>query len=694
MLIALAAPFSLVTADNHSPPTIPTVDTSKWKCKYCLVEEGWSGQVEAGFGYVSDDSFKFGEYTGLNEKGGFLIGNTNIHYRNPDASYINLLLTNAGLDSRALSIEGGIQGRYELFLHYAEIPHYSSDTASSPYLGVGNDNLTLPSGWIAAGTTGGMTGLAANLENINLETQRKNLGIGISLSTDSHWKYRVNFRHDTKEGAKRAAGSFFFNSAQLVEPVDYVTDEIDASVSYTARKLQASLTYIGSTFRNNKKSLTWENAYTPIVANVDEGQLALPPDNQFHQFIFSAGYEVNDHSRLSGDIAIGRMEQNESLLAATQNTTFGTLAVPSAASANAEVDTVNAKLRFISAPTNKLRLSATYNYNDRDNKTPELTYDWVTTDAFLATPRSNLPYSFTQNLLKLKADYKVAKGAKLGLGFDLNKQERTFQEIDKTSEKTLWGNLRLRRIENLFLELKLAHSERDASTYQAVSAIDPAENILLRKYNMADRVRNSLRLHATISPESTYTVGLEFNIVGDNYDKSVLGLIDSSEISLNADVTTLLNKNTNLNAFIGYEVIESSQAGSQTFSTADWWVKNDDSFEIIGFGVTRVVIKDKLDIGADYTKSRSTGKITMSSGAPDPAFPELKTDLDIFKIYVNYHLDDRWFLRAAYWHERYDSSDWMLDGVSADTIPNLLSIGSLSPSYSIDVIKLSMGYNF
>jgi len=84
------------------------------------------------------------------------------------------------------------------------------------------------SSWVTAGNTGGMTALAANLKNVALETQRKRLGVGLSFLMDSPWRYDVNFSHETKTGTKRSAGSFFFKSAQLVEPVDYVTDQLDA----------------------------------------------------------------------------------------------------------------------------------------------------------------------------------------------------------------------------------------------------------------------------------------------------------------------------------------------------------------------------------------------------------------------------------------------------------------------------------
>ncbi|MEQ9564089.1 MAG: hypothetical protein RLN69_16330, partial [Woeseiaceae bacterium] len=48
------------------------VDTSDWKCKLCPFEEGYRADYEAGATYVSDDSARFGNATGYDEKGGYL----------------------------------------------------------------------------------------------------------------------------------------------------------------------------------------------------------------------------------------------------------------------------------------------------------------------------------------------------------------------------------------------------------------------------------------------------------------------------------------------------------------------------------------------------------------------------------------------------------------------------------------------
>ena len=686
LIAAVISPQAVCAED--SSPDFPSVDTSKWKCKYCEVEEGWNGKLELGLGNLSANSFKFGEYNGLNESGTYFISNATLFYRDADARYLDLSISDFGLDSRALNIEGGQQGDYKLFLNYNEIPHYISSTTQTPYTGSGTTSLTLP-GWVSASTTGAMPLLTASLKNVDLETHRKRLGVGLSLSTDSPWNYAINFRQDKKQGNKRIAGAVFLSTTQLIQPVDYVTDEMDVSISYYTKKLQANLAYYSSVFNNNNKSLTWDNAYTIGASGPTTGQLALPPDNQFHQIVLSAAYNLSKKHHISGDIAFGRMEQNDALLAATVNTTLGAPLTTASGTSNAAIDTINAKLRWGSTLSDKLKLNATISFNDRDNNTPSSVYSLVTTDLFVTASPTNLPYSTTKSSLKLNADYQLNKMTKLTTGYDLSTLERSFQDIDKTSENTLWAKVRARSIDKFFVEVKLAQSQRDAST---VNIVNPAENSLLRKYNMADRTRSTLGLHANITPELEYTIALNLDISDSEYDKSLIGLTDSSEFSLSGDISTMLNEETSLNFFMGHETVKSTQAGSQTFSTADWIASNDDTFDHIGFGMTHVITEDELDVGTNISKSRATGKIAISSGSSQ--LPDIKTNRDSFTFYANYHLQETLTLRGEYWYEHYSSQDWSIDGVTANTIPKAITLGELSPAYNVHVFMLSALYKF
>jgi len=685
LLSAQAA--TALAADNAVP------DTSQWVCKFCAFDEGFSGTVDFGIGNVSEDSFKFGEYSGLYEKGVFLIGDAALRSRGENANYWNVDASNLGLDSRSLGVEGGKQGTYKIHFNYDELPHYISDSTATPFLGSETDTLTLPGTWVPAGNTAGMTDLANSLQPVDLETKRKRLGLGVSLASVRDWEFAVNVRHETKEGTQRIAGTFFFNAAQLVQPVDYETNQVDVSASYLGSKWQARLAYYGSTFSNNNTSLTWDNPYTSTPGVDDRGQLALAPDNEFHQVLASAGYSFSDKTRASADIALGRMTQNQAFLAPTLNTGLVVPALPQS-SLDGSVDTLNANLKVVSALTDKWRLNAAFIYDDRNNKTPQAAYPWVTTDQILNPARTNLPYSFTKSTAKLSADYRATARTRAAAGYDYETMERTYQEVAKTTENTIWGKVNTRALDNLDVVFKLAYADRSNSGYVVVPEISPPENPLLRKYNMASRTRDSAGLRADLSAWQTVNFGVGVDYANDDYSKSQIGLTQSRDVTYSADASALLAKNTSLHLYLTRENIKSNQSGSQTFSTPDWTGENNDTVDTAGIGVKHTVTRNKFDVGADYTISHSRGEVTVYTGAPDPAFPDLISKLGSVKLYATYHIKENILLKGAYWYESYKSENWQLDGVNPDTISNVLALGEQPPSYYVNVLMLSLRYKF
>ncbi|MBI5908810.1 MAG: MtrB/PioB family decaheme-associated outer membrane protein [Betaproteobacteria bacterium] len=692
-LLSVLSVLSAVATAADSASGAGQADTSQWKCESCTFDQGLSGTLDVGVGSVSEKSAKFGEYNGLDKKGGFLIGDGAVRSRGEDGAYWNLNASNLGLKSRSLDAEGGQQGKYKLLLKYDEIPHFISDSAQTPFAGSGGASLTLPAGYPAA-TTANMP-LAGTLQQVEIGTDRKRLGMGASWTPVRDWEYAVNFRHETKEGTKRTAGAFFVNAAQLVEPVDYVTDQVDASASYSGGKWQAKLAYYGSTFRNNNDSLNWQNPFTflPGFPGAGAGQLALPPDNQFHQVLASAGYQFSERTRASADIALGRMTQNDGFLASTQNATLAVAALPGS-SLNGRADTLDANLKLSSAVTDRLRLNAAYTHNDRDNRTPQSLYPSVATDMFTGAPRANLPYGFTQEKFRLSADYKVLANTKVFAGVDSESRKRTFQEVDRSREDTVWGKIASRILDKADLSLRFAHGERRNSGYQVVSGIAPPENPLLRKYNMASRTRETVAVRADISIAENVNLGLGLDTSNDDYLDSAVGLLSGRDLNLNGDVSVILTQDTSLHLFANHQEIKSRQAGSQTFSIPDWSGENKDRIDFFGIGLKHVAIKDKLEIGADYGSSRSKGEISVNTGALNPAFPNLSTTLDSLKLYASYRLKDKVSLQASYWHERYDSKNWMLDGVASGTIPNILTLGEQAPRYSVNVFRLALRYKF
>ena len=126
----------------------------------------------------------------------------------------------------------------------------------------------------------------------------------------------------------------------------------------------------------------------------------------------------------------------------------------------------------------------------------------------------------------------------------------------------------------------------------------------------------------------------------------------------------------------------------------DWFAVNNDIVNSAGIGFKHNLIKDKLDVGADYTLSYSTGKVRTNGGGTGGNFPDLKSNLDSVKLYADYRLKENLSLHAAYWYEHYRSKDWMLDGVYPDTIPNVIAFGQQSPDYNANAVMMSLRYRF
>ena len=230
--------------------------------------------------------------------------------------------------------------------------------------------------------------------------------------------------------------------------------------------------------------------------------------------------------------------------------------------------------------------------------------------------------------------------------------------------------------------------------YQVVPGITPPENPLLRKYNMANRTRETAGLRADIAAAENVNLGLGVDWSEDKYSDSTIGLTSGKDFNLNGDITVILAPQTSLHLFANHQEIESKQFGSQTFSTPDWSGQNKDTIDLVGLGVKHTVIENKLDVGADYAYTRSKGEIIVSNGLSGPSFPNLSTSLNSLKLYATYRLKDNVSLQAGYWYERYDSRDWMLDGVAPSTIPNVLALGLQPPQYHVNVIRLSVRYKF
>ena len=271
LLLSLAV-ASCLTAAGAAAEDPAAPDTSAWKCSKCEFQgEGYQSDVELGGGYLDDSSAKFGDYTGLTDKGGYVVADAEGEYTSESGYGLAYQMTDLGLDSRAIDVEGGKQGAYEFGLFYDRVPVSIWDTTETPFEHVGSRSLVLPSDWAYGGSTSGMTTLDENLHPVDVGYDRDRYGIGGKYFLGQNLVFALDFKRDDRSGFRSQFGSFGSTSTQLLAPIDDSTDRITASVRYQAAGWFVEVGYNGSFYSNNASSFDWMNPFTPIVPGADGG---------------------------------------------------------------------------------------------------------------------------------------------------------------------------------------------------------------------------------------------------------------------------------------------------------------------------------------------------------------------------------------------------------------------------------------
>jgi len=690
MALCAAAPVSsLRAAANDEQP-----DTSKWKCSFCEFDYGWSGSVDLGLLGVSGANYKYGEYSGLYDRGLYPLANADTFYHDKNGYYLDARGGRLGLDSRWIDVRGGRQGHYELHGSFRQTPQFLYDTSRTPFAGGGSTNQTLPSTWVYAGATSQMTALPGALTNKGVSNQRRTFDLGATLTPPkSHWDFVFDVRHDKRTGAGITGANFLTTTAQLLKPIDYRTDQIEATVGYTHNTWQLRGGYYGSFFHDGSATLQWNNPFQPIISGSDVGRMSLAPDNSFNQFFLNGGWQVLRNTRVSASLAYGRARQNDTFIPSTINTQLTVPGLP-AGRLDGEVRTGNYILRVTSSPWRHVTFSGEYLVDRRDNRTPQNAYPQVNTDAFVAASQINVPYSFNRHIGKLRGALRVTPRLKLQAGVSQNRYSRTMYASLRTRTDGVWAEITSSIGSMIDFSARYTESRRTLDNYQLVVPVTPADNPLLRDFDVANRTRNQWRGTVSFMPRSDFGLDLVVQHNTDNYHDSPIGLTTDKDSSATLNANWRPREKLDLDAFATREFIRYDQTGSQSFTVATWTGSNHATVDTFGFsGRWRQVIPG-LDLGASYSFSYSRQRIAIITGAPQVPFPDNTVNYGAVKLWSGYRINKRMSIHVQYAYERLSSADWALNGVEPDTISNVLALGVQSPRYRVNVFGASFQYDF
>ena len=670
----------------------PAPDTSNWKCQQCPFFEGYSADAEVGAMNANGANFSYGRYTGIDRSTVYADVSAAGQYRNADGTNASFDLEDLGLASRQGTADVGKEGRYDVRVGYDAIPTRLYDTGATPFLGAGSGNLTLPGSWVPAGSTAGMSALGATLAPVKIEYDRRTASLFGSYIASSAWTLHAEFRHEEKDGTGLMSGSFFTEATQLPQPIDYVTDSIEAGLAWVDHRASARLTYTGSWFKNDIDSLTFANPYLPFVPGSTQGRLALPPDNNLQQLALAGNVPFNWlGTSLSYSASLGTLRQDEAFLP------FSTLpgaTVPTPASLDGDVHLSHYALDLAMHPLARLAVRGDATYDGRDDHTAPQSLAYVVTDAFPSASAVTTPrYSEDRTRLEGSADYTITHWVRVGIGGKyLDTHYGPNQIVTDTHDYESWGRATFDPLAGLTFMLKGGNATRKTSGFDA-TALPPAENPLVWAYNYAPRDRQFFTLTGSWQATSTLTWSVDGFFANDDYRLSELGL--QSVHQRRASTTLTWAPHETFSAYIdgGYQRMYMLQYGFTGALTAPWQVSDSEHFWNVGAG-GQWVMATRWTLALDYLHAPSYSDFGTQVGGLSQPFPQNWSRLDNVRVDLRYKWTQAAQLHLRFIHEKYDSSDWALDGVGPATVPNLLALGVQPWAHDVNLVALTFRYQF
>lgn len=683
LLLLLAAGRS-IAQDAATPP-----DTSGWSCSQCPFVTGVTGQAELGAMALKGANASYGRYTGEDRSGGYVDAGLQGRARDPEGDYLSVEAQRLGLPAREASLTQGREGRYELTVGYDGQPNALYQGAVSPLAGNGGA-LHLPQGWVAAGSTGGMSTLATSLVPEDIGTQRRTVSLQARYFANPQWTVYGGMSHQEKDGTEATAGSFLTQAVQLVHAVDTVTDTLEAGLAWSGARAGARLGYSGSWFDNSSTSLRFDNPYRPLVPGSVQGQLALAPANTLQQLQASGNVQLPWRgTALTAAASMGTLRQNAPFVPVSTLTGTGA-AVP--ASLNGDVRLSHFALGAASNPWPRLSVRGNARFDGRDDRTAPLTINTVVTDTYPGGPVHAPRYGQNRTHLDGGADDSVLPWIRLGVG-------GTFQDVhyapgqvlDHTHEVESWGRATVTPRDDLSLGLKLGNGLRKVAGFDP-AALPAAENPQIRAYDTAPRDRAFATLSASWTATPQLAVALAATLANDDYRSSPLGLQSVHERSSAGTLTWTPTQEWSAALDAAYQSQRSLQNGAAGPGGPSWLYA--DAQRYWNLGATGRWTHARWSAALDYRYAPSYAAGDASAGTPSAAFAQNTTRFESARLGVRYDASAmlQWHLRLA--HESFRASDWALDGVAPATVPNLLALGIMPLHDSVNLLGLSVRYCF
>ena len=612
--------------------------------------------VEIGAANLSHDSNKFGEYSGMNDKGAYAIGNFSVkggdgYGPGEGTTRWSVSGSNLGLDSRELKGSFSKQGQWNLGIGYDELQHNTTSRYQTPYLGsMGGSNFTLPAGFgllVAPPAVPNVNAMNSTqlsaFHTVDVNNTRKNTSFNAGYILSPEWKATFDYNNLKQDGAKLMGfasdgniGAAAERVSILPNPTNYTTETVNIALDWTGDKGYLTAGYFGSFFRNHDDRVTFTTWQTINATDT----MSVPPDNKLHQFNLSGGYKFSPTTKLTGAFSYGRNTQDDNYVASAASI----VSIPRT-SLNGEVITTHADLKLVDQTTKDLKLSGGVIYNKRDNQTDSGTYNTKHLGG-TAVPLPNAPFSFDKTQVELAADYRLGKNNKIRVAYNHDDMDRYCNQYadsaafpagtgclvnTQTKEDRLSVVYKLKAAEGVDFSATYAYSDRNTdyntlarvpmrpqankgnvlpsglTTGPAAGGLNGGDYLGFHPIYDASREQNMLKLSVNWEANDKLSLGLSGRYADDNYTENTFGAQDGKSWNANLDATYNYAENGSVFGYVSQDYRDRYIKHSNRSAVATgyfWGDQLEDKATTYGLGFKQGgLLGGNLDIKGDLTYS-------------------------------------------------------------------------------------------
>lgn len=677
------------------------------------VPEGWKGEFTLGGAGValSRPSFKFGEYSGIEESGGYIVAEGEFNYFRENR-FLNFYADNLGLDNRKIALEYGKTNDYKIFGQWDQTPHLLFSQNQTPFAGAGGSRLTLPAGFPRASS---FVGSSIPTTPVELKVDTRNEAEVGAIKSLGPNQFELQFKRIEKNGLRSLGGTVGGHPAVgrsiiLPAPIDFHTNEVRASFSHKAEKANIRLSYFGSFFDNRQDSLVFDNPFAGNVNFFDgtpfgvgplntQGRLSLEPDNQFHQLRVSGGWNPSDSTRLTATAEYGIALQDQML----QPFAIGSSrALLPRQTAEAQISNLLIRLQATTSITPKLKLAAKFRHFQIDNRTPRNLFQIIVNDLGTQRPIGgdqaifNLPVEYSKNQGNLDLSYRVLDATYLKLGYQILHKDHEFRSIDESLENRISLGISSNELGWMSTTANLTYARVDTDPYkfETVRTLHHTSQFLngpggpllaspsdFRKKDIAESGRLQSSVNLSFFPTDSVMLGLSHNWIQQEFPKQFIGLQSVQTHSATIDITHTPTPTLSYSAFFTYESNQIDQdgrahnflaPGSINDSTRNYMVMLDDDSYTAGVSSDWSLLNDQVHLKADYSVSQNESDINFTAGT-NPAvanpvnLPAVKTLHHQLGGTAEYNISRELTVGMRARYENFSFDDFALDSHNPQT---------------------------